>query len=198
MWHANSTPVAETEVCQKPGVVFQLWSDDAGVFFSKETYARYRLIEIAIGKAKTWQEFEELLPDSEFERLDLWWANGGEHAYHDSEQLRFIAAEDITEFRRLCGESRIIRPLDKFDASRIGVDEGDYPPWLSNTADDILPKEFVERFGNRVGGMTSGTWTEYPLEDLMEMVEVLSLEGHSVMAHLSYEFGWWRQIDLAS
>ena len=51
---------------------------------------------------------------------------------------------------------------------------------------------------NGVGGMTSGIWTDYPLEDLMEMVQALRLEGHSVMAHLSYDFGWWRQIDLAS
>ena len=39
MSYPNSIPAADAGVGHKPTVVFQLWSDDAGVFFQKETYA---------------------------------------------------------------------------------------------------------------------------------------------------------------
>jgi hypothetical protein len=36
------------------------------------------------------------------------------------------------------------------------------------------------------------------VSDLMEMVDALRASGFVVMAHLSYDLSWWRQIDLAS
>jgi hypothetical protein len=194
----NKNGAVFTSIERQPAVVFQLWSDDTGVFFKKETYARFRLIELAIKKAKTWQDLEKLLPDGEFKNFSFWWVNGGEWVYEDLEDLRFIDSKDLAEFWKLCGEGRLVRSEDEYDPNLLGVSEGDYPAWLNDTADEILPKEFIKRFGKGVASMVSGYWIEYQLSDLMEMVENLGSHGFSVTAHLSYDFSWWRQIDLAS
>ena len=46
--------------------------------------------------------------------------------------------------------------------------------------------------------MVSGSWNEYPVSQLTDMVDFLRDSGFVVMAHLSYDTSWWRQIDLAS
>ena len=198
MSHQHKNTAINDPTMQRPAVVFQLWSDDAGVFFEKETYARYRLIQLALEKASTWRDLVELLPNQEFETVNLWWSNEGEHVYQDGDEFRFICPADLDDFWAQCGESRVIRPEEEYDPAAIGVLEGDYPNWLGNTADEVLPKAFVERFGTGVGSPAAGCWIEYRLSDLMEMVEVLGFHGYSVTAHLSYDFNWWRQIDLAS
>ena len=198
MSHQNENNVVHIGNASKPAVVFQLWNDEAGIFFEKEIYATHRLIQMAVDKASTWRELEALLPPGEFEGFDCWWCNGGEHIYQDGEQTRFIEPRELDEFWRILGEKYVIRPDEPYDGNLIGVADGDYPAWLSRTAEDILPREFVERFATGVGGMVSGCWNEYPVSQLTDMVDFLRDSGFVVMAHLSYDTSWWRQIDLAS
>ena len=197
MSHQNENNVVHIGNAWRPAVVFQLWNDEAGIFVEKEIYARHRLIQMAIDKAGTWRELEALLPPGEFEGFDCWWCNGGEHIYQDGKQIRFINPRDLDEFWRIRGEKYVIRPDAPYDSNLIGVADGDYPAWLFRTAEDILPREFVERFATGVSGMVSGFWNEYPVSQLTDMVDFLRDCGFVVMAHLSYDTSWWRQIDLA-
>jgi hypothetical protein len=183
---------------QKPAVVFQLWEGEAGIFVEKETYARNRDIQHALDKAVTWRDLERLLPDGEFDSFDFWLSTCGEYVYKDGEEYRFIDPEEIDKFMQDYGERFVIKPDDPYCKGLLGVFDGYYPDWLYQTAEEILPKDFVERFGTGVGGPVSGAWIEYQVSDLMEMVDALRASGFVVMAHLSYDLSWWRQIDLAS
>ena len=198
MSHENRNNVASIGNARKPAVVFQLSSDEAGIFVEKEIYARHRLIQLAVDEASTWRELEALLPPGEFEGFDVWWCNGGERIYQDGDQARFIEPGDLDEFWRFCGEEYVIGPDEPYDGDLIGVSECDYPAWLSHTAENILPREFVERYATHVGNPGSGLWYEYQLSELMEMVDYLRDCGFVVMAHLSYDWTWRREIDLAS
>lgn len=194
----NENTASRNKTIRKPAVVFQWWEGDAGIFLEKGVYARNRLINHALAKATTWKELEKLLPDGEFESFDFWCSTCGEYIYQDGDEYRFIDPKELEAFWQDDGEKYVIKSDDPYDPDMLGVDECAYPDWLYQTAEDILPKEFVERFGTGVGGPASGAWIEYQIADLMEMVDSLRVSGFEVTAHFSDDFTWWRQIDLAS
>ena len=173
----------------KPDLVFQLWAGDSGIFLKKDDFVRLSAIHHALETARTWYEFERLCPEEEFESLSLWYQWDGEYVYEDDGTFRFIQPDELDDFSENCGRDYIITPEDEFDSSRIpGVEDGDYPPWLESTADELLPSEFRERFGEGVASPVAGAWTEYPVSEIEEMMRWLGREGFSVMAHLSYDW----------
>lgn len=194
----SATGFPQTADAPGTAVVFQLWAEDAGIFLEKETYARCRLIQLAIDTAETWHDLEQLLPGGEFQRLGTWRSCGGKHIYQDRAGYRFIAPDELDEFWNVFGRAYLVRSTDAFDPDLIAAAEGDYRGWLIDTAENILPREFVARFGTGAGSAATGCRFEYRLSDLVEMVEALGANGFSVTAQLSYDFSWWRQIHPAS
>ena len=163
------------------GLYWLNWSGETGLIVAAEVAHRFSAIEVALEEAKTWREFERLSPKGEFESLSLWWCNGGENIYEIDGQYRFIDAVDLEEFWQVCGPDYVIaadKPFDSFSVP--GVSDCVYPAWASNTAEDILPDEFVRRFGKVNGSPGAGAWTEYRQEDREEIEEYLADHGFSL------------------
>ena len=175
---------------KKPALVFQLWEGDSGIFLEEETYLRLKAIRTALETARTWGRYEKLCPEGEFAALPLWHQNGGEYVYEVDGEPHFIGPEEFPDFLENSGRAYVIKPGKRFDSRIIpGVDDGDYPPWLDSTAEDILPGEFVETFADLVDGApaSGGTWTEYDASEVDEMVSWLEARGFSVTVHLDYD-----------
>jgi len=180
---------------EKTVLVFQLWEGDEGIFFTKEQYVYLKTIESALERAKTWREFEALLPPGEFDTLRLW--EDEEYIYRDGEIYRYIDPNKVAEFVEYWEPDNVVNADDTFNKWIIpGVQDAEYPPWTEWTAVDLLPKEFVEQFGSWVGGPASGSWCEFPADQLKDMIKCLGQQGYSVIPHISFDLSWLRQIEL--
>jgi hypothetical protein len=170
-------------------LVFQLWSDFEGVFFRKIDYLELQTVHKALYQSKTWREFSERLPGGEFESLSMWVENDGEYIYGVDGDLKFIESREYPDFMRDYGADYIIRADDPFDSSSVpGAQDGDYPGWTYRIADECLPEEFKNKYGERVSSMVSGSWWEFPKEQLDEMTQYLEIRGFTVSAVLSLDF----------
>ena len=80
-----------------------------------------------------------------------------------------------------------VNAADSFDFALLpGFSDGDCPPWLSNTAEDLLPKAFVESCGQQAASFVSGSWWQFPEGALQEMTEALRMAGFSVDLNIHY------------
>ena len=186
----NSGQLVHCAGAPRPDVVFQLWSGDSGIFFKNEDWVRLSAIHQALQTARTWGEFEQLCTEDEFENLSLWYQSEGEYVYKVGGEFKFISPEELDGFLEGYGNDYVITPEDASDSSKIpGVEDGDYPPWLDSTAEDILPEDFVETFAEVVNGgpASGGPWTVYPVSEIDEMVRWLEVRGFSVSVRLEYE-----------
>jgi hypothetical protein len=52
-------------------IVFQAWQGENGVFISLAQWERLKTIQEAVDTARTWGEFQEALPEGEWESLGL-------------------------------------------------------------------------------------------------------------------------------
>ena len=168
--------------------VLQLWTDDDGIILHAADFEYLREISIALESATTWSDFESKLPSGEFESLNLWHTNDGYNIYEKDGDYYFVDPDDTAEFWRDLGEDYVIHASDTFDSLDVpGTMDGDYPPWLYSTADDVLPDNFVSEFGIPVASMVSGSWIQYPIEQFEQMRHFLEKYGHTIDAHLTYE-----------
>jgi hypothetical protein len=153
-----------------------------GSFARHSDYVLDRAMYAAMHSAKTWEEFRELLPPGEFERLDMWHCNGGENIYLDGETKLCggcsLADEDFEseEWAEL-----VIRPTDAFSYDSIpGFSDGDFPPFLDPRQDSFLPDDFCRRFGKTVWSGCSGSWWQFPLDQYEVMKRELEKAGFIV------------------
>jgi hypothetical protein len=164
-------------------LVFHSGGGDTGIFYREEDYLRFRQIAIALRTSRTWGEFRTMLPDGEFEEFYHWVSNDGDYIYRDGDQFLFIEDSQIKDFFLSHGEAYVITSATPFDREFIGgVSDGDYPPWMSQTAADLhlFPLDFIQDYGQRVSSMVSGDWWVFPVERFDEMKRRLEAAGFTV------------------
>ena len=91
-----TTVIEQENPNEQTVLVFQLWEGDEGIFFTKKDYMHLKTIDAALEQAKTWREFEALLPTGEFDKLRLW--EDEEYIYCDGENYRYIDPNKVAEF----------------------------------------------------------------------------------------------------
>lgn len=158
-------------------LVLQRWTDDTGVLILEERWVRFRQIERALQEASTWGEFEDALPSGEFDSLSLWEINDGRNLYRRDGSVRYTRPGTSDSDPP---DGRIIDSSDEFHSGYVpGYEDGDYPPWIQNLAED-LPDVFLEEFGHQATSMVSGVWWEYPLFRAPEMSVALREIGYEL------------------
>jgi hypothetical protein len=177
-------------------LVFHSGGGDTGIFYREEEYLRFRQIAIALRTSRTWGGFRSALPDGEFESLYHWVSNDGDYIYRDGDEFLFIEDSQIKAFFLSHGEAYVITSAAPFDPEFIGgVSDGDYPPWMSQTAVDLnlLPPGFVQDFGRRVDSlMVNDSWWVFPVEQFDEMKRRLEAAGFTVWrTHTSSSVQGW-------
>jgi hypothetical protein len=143
-----------------------LWSEHpfGGVVFAFEAEAR-RLDRIywALEHAKTWGEFRRLLPEGEWddvvEALDL----------TDQDNLQF--EDDQSPWIAFLGQP--------FDACELTGD-GDYPKWLQQHMDKVLPPDLVEKYGEWQRSSFNGEFLHIDPDHIDEIVTALRNRGYQV------------------
>jgi hypothetical protein len=75
------------------------------------------------------------------------------------------------------------KATDPFTAEQIsGYSDGDYPAWLQQEMEDILPHQLLQRFGTRMDTALNGTFWMIPsdlAEQAIRAVEQLGFEVKS-------------------
>ena len=87
-------------------------------------------------------------------------------------------------FREVLNNARLcVAPADDetFEPSVVpGFCDGDYPQWLQREMDDLLPREFLEEFGERQNTMLNGSYWHLDLERLAEILRALKHVGFEI------------------
>jgi hypothetical protein len=136
---------------------------DALVFAEPDVARFISRIHEAISNSSTWEEFRRAMPRSEYSRMIREW-------FDDQ------------------GEPRP-RGCDKFDAEQIpGYCDGDYPDWLQQTMDRVLPEEIMEEFAEGENSVLNGPYFHIDAEHLPEITARLKQLGYAVEdgTHLSF------------
>jgi hypothetical protein len=130
-------------------------ANDGLVFATPERAAFVSRLYAALEGSTTWAEFRRSMPRAEYARV----------------------------IRRTFDENGEPRPrgCDPFSSADIpGYCDGDYPPWLQQEMDDLLPVEVIERFGEGQVTMLNGGYTHLDPKDLPEIIAMLERHGYVV------------------
>lgn len=93
----------------------------------------------------------------------------------------FRAAMEPAEYERpvslTCDDEERERPAPEtpFRAEELpGYCDGDYPPWLQQEVDDVLPWEVIERFAEHEPTCINGWYVRFDPDDLPAITEMLA------------------------
>jgi len=139
----------------RQALFYRLVPHNNGLVFAEKDRALFiARIHNALNNARTWGEFRSLMPRSEYSQI--------------------IRAYDEQ------GEPRP-KSTDSFNAEGVaGWSDGDYPPWLQQEMDEIVPVDLLERFGARAMTCLNGDFYEIPPENARPMVRALKRLGYRV------------------
>lgn len=136
-------------------LLFRVVDDNGGLVFAFEHEAR-RVAQInhAIDKATTWSQFRSLISSGEYSAI-------------------LDALEDA-------GESQP-RGSDEFSGEQIpGFCDGDYPTWLQQEMEHVVPLQILEKYGTLKTTVINGLYWHLPPERESEIVEALRVQGFTV------------------
>lgn len=148
------------------GVVFcTVAVANGGLVFADPERARaVSRIDAALSESRTWEEFRAAMDPEEYERLVS--------TMFDEEGLERPTPE--TPFR----------------AEEVpGYCDGDYPPWLQQEMDDVLPWELIERFGQHEPTCINGWFVRFDPDDLPAITEMLAEMGIDVVVRHDLALG---------
>ena len=138
--------------------------DGEGLVFAEPQRARFiSRIHDAISDSSTWEEFRRAMPPREYSRL-----------------IRECFDDE--------GEPRP-RGSDEFDAEQIpGFYDGDYPAWLQQEMDGVLPEEILEEFAVEEDTAFNGSYFYIDPKHLPAIKARLEQLGYKVEdgTHLSF------------
>ena len=139
-------------------LLYRVVEHNGGLVFAWPERARYvARIHEAINTATTWEQFRRLMPRQEYSKI-----------------LR-IAFEDN-------GESRP-RGQDPFSEDMLpGWSDGDYPPWLQQEMENVVPREVLERYGKLETTPLNGSYWMLPPEHLESICASLESMGWKLEA----------------
>lgn len=138
---------------------------NGGLVLAEKTRAEcVARIHRAIETASTWAEFRHLMPARGY-----------------SEVMQMIA--DNSEPRP--------RSTDAFDAYAVpGFPDGDYPPWLQQEMERVLPKHILQEFGALESTMLNGAFWHIDRSHLPALKAKLEALGYEVRDGSSIG-PWW-------
>ena len=136
----------------KKKLLFRVVPHNSGVVFAAPDRATYiARIHMAIASSTTWGQFRKAMPRAEYSNIVRWFDEKGEP-----------------------------RPKSKdpFSAESLpGWSDGDYPPWLQQEMEKIVPRTVLERFGKRADTYLNGSFWLIPTENLDETCTALNALG---------------------
>ena len=136
----------------KKKLLFRVVPHNSGVVFAAPDRATYiARIHIAIASSNTWGQFRKANPRAEYSNIVRWFDENGEP-----------------------------RPKskDSFSGDALpGRPDGDYPPWLQQEMERVLPRTLLERFGNRQHTSVNGSFWLIAEENLEGMCAALRALG---------------------
>jgi len=147
-----------------PWLFYRVSPANRGLVFAKpERAIEISQLHCAIARSRTWGEFRAAMPAGDYE---------------------LIAAQ-------LFDLDDLDRPDDDepFVPERVpGYVDGDYPPWLQQEMESVLPRKVVERFGKRLQTAINGIYLHIDEEDRARVVATLMRDGYRVVRREDLEF----------
>ena len=149
----------------EPKKLFYREAFNGGLVFAAPERAKFiEQIHQAIIQSKTWGEFRAAMPEEEYSVLH-------NRIVEDWEPEDIPAGDDAFSSDSVSGYS-----------------DGDYPAWLQQEMDEVLPKEILDAYGEYVGTMLNGNyWHIDPVVET-ELVEKLIKLGFEVEKREDLEF----------
>jgi hypothetical protein len=137
---------------------------NGGLVFAESKRARFiSRIHDAINGSSTWEQFRRAMPRAEYSKVIREW--------FDEE-----------------GEPRP-RGSDEFDASMVpGYCDGDYPDWLQQEMDELLPEEILDEFAEIENTMLNGYYVQIDPEKLPAIKARLEQLGYVVVDGTNLSF----------
>jgi len=146
------------------------------VFAEPEEAKRIDKIQTAFCESKTWGEFRQLMPATDYhEVIELW----NEQYGHDV----FEAHDDE-------GEPTLGRQGDvEFNPEQIPwYCDGDYPKWLQQHMGDVVPAHILQRYGSIVSSVFNGEYIHIEPRYIDNIVSDLEEYGYEVIDGTSLSF----------
>lgn len=137
-------------------VLYRLVPHNQAAVFATERRALFNAHVHRALRAKTWGEFSQFMPAGEYGRL----------------------------MAEMFDEEEIARPepIARFSADDIpGFSEGDYPPWLQPEMERVVPRDILERYGERKSTFVNGTYWHIPEEKMELVADALRKLGFDVV-----------------
>jgi len=126
------------------------------VFAEPGTALYIDTLHCAMG-ARTWGEFRKLMPEDEYQEIVA-------RQYEYSGEPELVPADE-----------------DEFDSAIVpGYHDGDYPPWLQQDMESVLPDDIVKEYGTIVSTMLNGNYLSIPPECEQQVVAALKKHGYIV------------------
>ena len=136
----------------KKKLLYRVVPHNNGVVFAAPDRATYiARIHSAIVSSKTWDQFRRAMPSAEYSNIVRWFDENGEP-----------------------------RPksIDAFSGESLpGWSDGDYPPWLQQEMEKVVPRTVLERFGTRGDTFLNGSFWLIPADNLDEICTALKALG---------------------
>ena len=118
-----------------------------------------------VDTAKTWKEFQELMPEKRYQEI--------------MERMREYREDALDEDEELV----MPNPDDPFDSEELpGYFDGDWPGWPQQEMLDWLPKDLIKAFGNVQSSSLNGYFLEIAAEKQDDLVKALEARGY-VLIH---------------
>jgi hypothetical protein len=141
------------KIKMKRKLLYRISPYNNGLVLSRPDRARYiARIHHALGTAKTWGEFRKLMPPKAYSYVLQW------------------SFDEQFEPRP--------KSTDPFSAEQVaGWSDGDYPPWLQQEMDLVVPSNILKQFGTLETSVINGDFWMIPPENLERMREALYASG---------------------
>ena len=133
-------------------LLYRIVGHNGGLVFALEHEAR-RVAHIheAIGNARTWAEFRSLMPQQDYSEI--------------------LASFDDAGEQRPGG-------ADEFSGEQLpGWSDGDYPTWLQQEMEHVVPMQILEEYGTLESTAINGSYWHLSSERETEIVAALEALG---------------------
>jgi hypothetical protein len=150
----------------KPHLLYRISHNGGAVFAEKTVAHRIDAIQRALSEAKTWGEFRRMLPKGEWKHIV------GEISEHHGDP-RSDSGDDIPRWD--LDET----PFNGF-GDMPGVSDGDYPPWLQQAQDKILPADILKNFAKLKDSVLNGSFWQIDEDKADQVAAVLRARGYMV------------------
>lgn len=147
------------------------------VFATAQSAVRCAAINRALSKATTWGEFRRMLPEGEwYDIVDM------------VEQAHGLPPDDPTDathdMTRWDLDETPFRGVEEIPAAG----DGEYPEWLQQAMDQVLPEDILSRWGKRTYTVFNGAYWHLDPANEIKIVRQLKSRGYDVRRADDLEF----------